>query len=80
MYTRNKIDDQGNVTMGAPMPVEEYLAVKDILKPLWDAVGVEVARKVKIDNYVRLFDAAKAKVRAWEAAHAKDDVWNLPPK
>ncbi len=38
------------------------------------------ARKVKAHNHVRLFDAAKAKVRAWEAAHAKDDVWNLPRK
>lgn len=79
LYTRNKIDDKGNVTVGAPMPVAEYLAVKDILKPLWDAVGPDVARKVKVDNHVRLFDAAKAKVRAWEAAHAKDDAWNLPP-
>jgi len=42
-------------------------------------VGPDVARKVKVDNHVRLFDAAKVKVRAWEAAHAKDDVWNLPP-
>jgi hypothetical protein len=80
IYARNKIDDKGNVTMGKPMPVAEYLAVKDILKPLWDAVGPNVARKVKADNHMRLFDAAKAKVRAWEAAHAKDDVWNLPPK
>jgi hypothetical protein len=80
MYTSNKIDDQGNVTMGAPMPVAEYLAVADILKPLWDAVGVDVAHKIKVDNYVRLFDTAKAKVRAWEAAHAGDDVWNLPPR
>jgi hypothetical protein len=62
------------------MAVAEYLAVKDILNPLWTVVGDEVARKVKFDNYVRVFDAARTKVRAWEAAHAKDDIWNLPPK
>jgi hypothetical protein len=67
------------MTVGKQMPVADYLVVKDILKPLWDAVGPDVARKVKVDNHVRLFDAAKVKVRAWEAAHAKDDVWNLPP-
>jgi hypothetical protein len=50
------------------------------LKPLWEAVGIDVARKVKVDNDVRLFDAVKAKVRAWEAAHAGDDAWNLPPR
>lgn len=80
LYTKNKIDDQGKVAMGTPMPVAEYLAIKDILTPLWDAVGPDVARKVRIDNHARLFDAAKARVRAWEAAHAKDDPWNLPPR
>jgi hypothetical protein len=35
---------------------------------------------VKFDNYVRVFDAARTKVRAWEAVHAKDDIWDLPPK
>ena len=79
IYTRNKIDEKGNMTVGKPMPVADYLAVPDITKPLWDAVGPDVARKVKYSNHVRLFDAARAKVRAWEAAHAKDNVWNLPP-
>ena len=77
IYTRNKIDDQGNLVMGKEMPVEEYLAVKDILQPLWEKVGPEAAHKVKYANHVRLFDAARTKVRAWEAAHAKDNVWDL---
>ncbi len=77
IYTRNKTDDKGNPMVGTEMPVTDYLAVMDILKPLWKKVGPEVARKVKIANHVRLFDAARAKVRAWEAAHAKDNVWNL---
>jgi hypothetical protein len=49
----------------------------DILKSLWKNVGPDVSYKVKIANHVRLFDAARIKVRAWEAAHAKDNVWNL---
>jgi hypothetical protein len=77
IYTRNKTDDKGNPIMGQEMPVADYLAVIDILKPLWQKVGPDVTRKVKIANHVRLFDAARAKVRAWEAAHAKDNVWNL---
>jgi len=79
IYARNTIDDRGNVKMGRQISVADYLAVKDILNPLWDAVGPDVARKVKVRNYVRLFDAAKLKVRAWEVAHAKDSVWDLPP-
>jgi hypothetical protein len=59
------------------MPIADYLAVMDILKPLWKKVGPEASRKVKIANHIRLFDDARAKVRDWEAAHAKDNVWNL---
>ena len=78
VFTRNKLDDAGNVVLGKEMPVEDYLAVKDILKPLWEKVGPEVADKVRYANHVRLFDKARTKVRTWEAAHAKDNVWNLP--
>jgi predicted TIM-barrel fold metal-dependent hydrolase len=77
IYTRNKIDDKGNLIVGSEMPVADYLAVMDILKPLWKKVGPEVSRKVKVANHLRLFDAARLKVRKWEAAHAKDNVWNL---
>ena len=78
IYTGNKIDDKGNLILGKEMSVEDYLAVKDILKPLWEKAGPEVVNKVRYANHVRLFDAARMKVRAWEAAHAKDNVWNLP--
>ena len=60
------------------MPAEDCLAVNDILKPLWERVGPEVANKVKHANHAPLFDGARMKVRAREAAHAKDNVWNLP--
>jgi len=29
----------------------------------------EASRKVRLGNYERLFDAARVKVRAWEAAN-----------
>ena len=78
IYTRNKTDEKGNFVFGKEMPVEDYRAVKDILQPLWEKVGPVVAHKVKYANHVRLFDAARRKVRAWEDAHAKDNVWDLP--
>ena len=77
IYSKNKIDDKGNGVRGSPMSVEEYRAVADITKPLWDVLGPDISRKVKVTNEVRLFDAAKVKVRVWEAAHTNDDVWNL---
>lgn len=77
IFTRNKTDDKGNPVMGKEMPVADYLAVTDILTPLWEKIGPDASRKVKVTNHLRLFDAARAKVRAWEAAHAKDNVWNM---
>ena len=49
----------------------------NILKPLWEKVGPDVSHKVRIANHLRLFDAARVKVRTWEALHAKDNVWNM---
>ena len=77
IYTKNKLDEKGNVVLGKPMAAADYLAVKEILNPLWEKVGPEAARKVRYANHVRLFDAARAKVRAWETAHARDNVWDL---
>lgn len=78
IYTTNKVDAKGNPVMGGKMSVKDYLAVKEILNPLWKKVGPEVTYKVRYANYVRLFDAARQKVRAWEAAHAEDSFWDLP--
>lgn len=61
------------------MSVADYQAVADLSRPLWDALGPDVSRKVRVENSVRLFDGARAKVRAWEALHVGDDVWNLAP-
>lgn len=78
IYTRNQTDERGRPVLGREMPVADYLATLEILKPFWKKIGPEASRKVRIANYLRLFDAARAKVRAWEAAHGKDNVWNLP--
>lgn len=78
IHTKNKLDENGNPVLGKEVPVADYRAVKDILQPLWDKVGPDVARKVMYANHVRIFDAARAKVRAWEAAHAGDNLWALP--
>ena len=79
IYSRNRVDEQGQAVRGARMSVADYLAVADVPAPLWGVLGPEVSRKVKVANALRIFDAARAKVRAWEAAHASDDIWNLEP-
>ena len=78
IYTRNKINDADQIVLGGPMAVADYRAVARITEPLWRAVGPEVARKVRGGNHVRLFDAARQKVRAWEQANTGHDTWNLP--
>jgi hypothetical protein len=37
--------------------------------PLWAKLTPEARAKVTRGNYERLFDAARVKVRAWEAAN-----------
>lgn len=80
IYTKNVQDREGLVTGGSPMPVAEYLAVVDLLNPLWERVGPDVTRKVRFGNHARLFDAAAVNVRAWEAAHAHLNAWDLPTR
>ena len=54
-----------------PKDAEHYFAVyNDYLhSPLWAALTPEAREKVLKANYVRIFDAARRKVRAWEAAN-----------
>jgi hypothetical protein len=40
-------------------------------QPLWNAPSVETSVSVRKGNYERLFDEARKKVRAWEAANPK---------
>jgi hypothetical protein len=55
----------------APKSQESYLKVYSMYDPLWKLLTPDAREKVKKGNYERLFDAARPKVRAWEAAHPK---------
>ena len=46
---------------------EAYLRNLEVWRPLLDALDPEASRRVRLDNYERLFDAARERVRAWEA-------------
>lgn len=56
----------------APADQASYLKIMDMYKPLLDKLTPETRQKLLKDNYARLFDAAKVKVRAWEKAHLND--------
>jgi hypothetical protein len=53
----------------APPNQEKYLRVYYLYEPLWRSLSPEASRKVRKDNYERLFDEAQRKVRAWEKSH-----------
>jgi hypothetical protein len=55
----------------APGNQEKYLKVFYQYGPLWELLGKEAIRKVRKENYERIFDQARFKVRAWERAHLK---------
>jgi hypothetical protein len=51
----------------APKSQADYLKAYDAYQKLWERLDVSTANRVKVENYERIFDAARAKVRAWEA-------------
>lgn len=55
----------------APGNQEKYLKVYYMYDPVWQLLTPEAREKVRKGNYERLFDAARRKVRAWEAADSK---------
>ena len=55
----------------APKSQESYLKVYYEYDSLWELLSEDAREKVRKGNYERLFDAARPRVRAWEAAHAK---------
>lgn len=55
----------------APKNQESYMKVYYDYDPLWKLLTRDASEKVRKGNYERLFDAARPKVRAWEAAHPK---------
>src|ERR1044072_3850804 len=55
----------------APATQEKYLRVYNQYEPLWKQLTPEVSEKVRKQNYERIFDEARRKVRSWEATHIK---------
>src|SRR5262245_31599228 len=53
----------------APADQSKYLAVFNQYQPLWNSLDAKTSRKVKLENYERIFDEARHKVRSWESAH-----------
>jgi predicted TIM-barrel fold metal-dependent hydrolase len=53
----------------APTDQQKYLKVYYMYEPLWALLTPEAREKVKKGNHERIFDAARLKVRAWEAAN-----------
>jgi predicted TIM-barrel fold metal-dependent hydrolase len=54
-----------------PTSAAPWLETYNLYVPLWAALSPGARRKVRVQNYERLFDAARRNVRAWEAAHPK---------
>lgn len=55
----------------APRTPGAYFGVYEMYKPLWAKLTPEAREKVLKTNYLRLFDAARVKVRAWEKANVR---------
>jgi predicted TIM-barrel fold metal-dependent hydrolase len=55
----------------APSDQAVQLRVYNLWDPIWKLLTPEASRKVRLENYERLFDAARLKVRAWERANVK---------
>jgi len=53
----------------APTDQSSYLKVFYQYEPLWKALDAETLHKVRLQNYERIFDGARRKVRSWESAH-----------
>lgn len=55
----------------APSSAEPYYRVFDLWAPIWKQLTPEASRKIRTGNYERIFDAARTRVRAWEATQVK---------
>jgi hypothetical protein len=55
----------------APASIDSPMAVYNAYEPLWKALRPETVRKVTLENYERIFDEGRRKVRAWEKANVK---------
>jgi hypothetical protein len=81
IFGRNKFDGTPGPDMrvvpGQRLTLEEYASVITLLDPIFKKLPEAAVRKIRFGNYERIFDGARAKVRAWEHAHASDDIWDM---
>jgi Amidohydrolase len=56
----------------APKDQASYLKIYEMYEPLFAKLTPEASEKLRKGNYERLFDAARKRVRAWEAANVKN--------
>lgn len=56
----------------APPDQQSYLKVYNMYKPLLEQLTPEARQKLLMGNYQRIFDAGRAKVRAWEKQNLKN--------
>ncbi|HEX7374858.1 MAG TPA: amidohydrolase family protein [Steroidobacteraceae bacterium] len=55
----------------APADQATQMRVYDLWAPIWQRLTPATSEKVRLGNYLRIFDAARVRVRAWEAANVK---------
>jgi predicted TIM-barrel fold metal-dependent hydrolase len=55
----------------APADQAAQLRVFELWNPIWKMLTPEAGRKVRLENYERLFNEGRRKVRAWEKANVK---------
>jgi len=51
--------------------VHAGIADRHMWDPVWALLTPEASQQIRKGNYERLFDAARAKVRAWEKVNVK---------
>jgi predicted TIM-barrel fold metal-dependent hydrolase len=49
-----------------------YLKTYGVYGPLWNTLDRETSRKVRLENFERIFDNSRQKVRTWESLHIND--------
>jgi hypothetical protein len=52
----------------ATIDEKNYRKCYEDYAPLWKALSPETSRKIRLDNYERLFDESRGNIRAWEKA------------
>ena len=55
----------------APANQEKYLKIYNQYEPFWKLLTNDASEKVRKENYERIFDSARRKVRSWESANVR---------